>query len=289
MKRPPFRLSATVLTLGGLFLCMLGTALIYPRQDAPMTGDLLAPPSPSHPLGTGEFGQDLLLRTILATPNTMAIGFGTGIATIVAATLYASLATGTSPALRRGMMRLVDAQLALPSLVMSMLIAAYIRPGILSIIVILTLLGWPSDVRNMCFAIDREIARDSYKLARIFGGNRFYLLRRHVLPRITPYWIAMTIQGIQRAIIHSAGLAFLGILDPSLPTLGRNGGRSAPASLYPRSVVAHRGPRFCPDSHAAVSDVMGSSRGKDVEIRCAPFPNRFFWTTSVFDTKPPPW
>lgn len=194
--------------------------LFSPLADAPMEGELLAPPSKLAWLGTNNLGQDLLLKTILATPATLFIGLGAGFLTLSLAILFASLSLSVGKNLELLMLRVLDAFLIIPSLVLAMLIAAYILPSTLSLILLLGILQWANPVRQIRGLMIKEMLRESYKQAKLMGAGNLYLIRKHLLPKLRPFFITLFISAIKQSIIHASGLAFLGITDPSSPTWG---------------------------------------------------------------------
>lgn len=203
-----------------LFALFFLYGFLSPLSDAPMNKELLASPSATAWLGTNQLGQDLLLKTILATPATLFIGLGGGFLTLIFASLFAILSISTGKLFENFMLRILDVFLIIPNLVVSMLIAAYLLPSPLSLIFLLAFLQWAPWVRQIRALMLKEIERESYKQAQIFGATRLYLFRKHLIPRLKPFYITFFISGIRQSILHASGLAFLGITDPSSPTWG---------------------------------------------------------------------
>ncbi len=194
--------------------------LVSPPSDVAMAGGPLSPPSPQHWLGTNQLGQDNLIRVFVAAPGTLSIGVVAGLLTLIIGTLYGFLVVLAPATLGHIMMRACDILSALPSVVVAMLVASYVRPGPVVLALLLAAVSWPFTVRVIVALVRREIRRDSFAFARAFGGGPLYLLRRHVAPRVMPVLIALGVQETRQAIMHAAGLAFLGLTDPSFPTWG---------------------------------------------------------------------
>lgn len=190
------------------------------RSDIAMSSDELALPSLRYWLGTNDLGQDLLLRTWLATPDTLLIAFATGIFAPLLALIYALLMALGRKKLRQFLLRIIDIQLALPSFLLVILLAAYLQPSTFLLIIMLIILEWSRDVRELYALTDLEVKRDSFRQAQQFGASFTYLLHRHLLPRILPNFATICINVSRRTVLHAAGLAFLGITDPSKPTWG---------------------------------------------------------------------
>jgi len=213
------RLALFLLTVvGGVLL--VGAGLTWPVPEPPMSGPPLTPPSAESWLGTNALGQDILAYTLAATPGTVAVGVAAGAVTLTLATLYAFCTVIAPPGVARGLMRGVDTLLAIPSLIPAMLVASILRPGPLVLLLLLVAFAWPFQVRIVAALIRRERLRESYRMAHSFGAGPGYLLRRHLIPRMVPVLIALLVQDVRRAIMHAAGLAFLGLVDPTVPSWG---------------------------------------------------------------------
>jgi len=193
---------------------------LSPLADAPMAYPSLLAPSVRHWLGTNQLGQDILLQTVLAAPGTMGVCMAAGLCSLGVSLLYASAAATLPPLWGRVLMRVSDAVGALPSIVVAMMVANAVKPGPLVLVPLIAALEWSRDVRGCRAMIEREIHRESYRLARSYGAGRLYLLRRHILPRGAPIVVATGIVAMRRAVMLGAGLAFLGMTDPTLPSWG---------------------------------------------------------------------
>jgi peptide/nickel transport system permease protein len=236
--------SRTLLSCAGVAaagaLAIFGLAC--PLPDAPMAGEVFAPISAVHPLGTNQLGQDNLLRTLLAAPGTLAIGLAAGTAGLLASTLYGFATAILPPMAGRAMLRAADILTALPNIVLAMLLATCLRPGPLFLAAILAAITWPAEVRLLAALARGQMQRDSFRMARIYGAGRLHLLRRHLLPPAGPVLAALAVQGARRAVMHASGLAFLGLTNPSSPTWGSMLAESLPLFYEPAAIWLIAGP-----------------------------------------------
>src|SRR2546427_3618251 len=111
------------------------------------TGPKLAPPSLSHLFGTDLLGRDVFSRIIVATPNDVSVGVG-----VVAFALVVGLIIGSIAALKGGLldellMRFTDVVFALPALVIAMVIAVALGPGVTNMMIALMIIWWPPHAR----------------------------------------------------------------------------------------------------------------------------------------------
>ncbi|KKM09535.1 ABC transporter permease [Clostridiales bacterium PH28_bin88] len=209
----------------GLLALVVGLALFAPllaaHEPAEYAGPPLAPPSREHWLGTNDVGQDVWSRLLYGARTSLVVGGG------VAALAGAfSLIIGSSTALLGGLydrcwMRAVDVMLVIPPVIVVMLAAAYLRPNLGLLVVLLSILIWPGGARIIRAQTLSLQARMPVVAARAYGAGRWHLLTRHILPDLGPILVAVMIQDARRAVFMEAGLSFLGVADPSLLSWGK--------------------------------------------------------------------
>lgn len=177
-------------------------------------------PSWSHPLGTNHVGQDIWSQLVYGARTSVLVALSVGILS----TLLAAI-VGTSAALIGGtydriVMRIVDALIVIPIIIVLILVAAYLRPSLWTIVVLLSLLGWQGGariVRAQALSLKEEM---HVAAARSFGAGTWYLMRRHIVPDLSPILLVEFIYTVRRAVFMEAGLAFIGIADPNVVSWG---------------------------------------------------------------------
>jgi len=118
------------------------------------------------------------------------------------------------------LMRLVDVMMTLPRLPLLILLAAFLGSGLVQTMAIISLLFWPATARVIRAQVQSQRTRGYVKMARNFGGGAGYVLRRHILPPIAPLIAFGLITSAGRAVVMEAGLAFLGLGDPTAKSWG---------------------------------------------------------------------
>ena len=187
----------------------------------PATGpDILMAPGFAHPLGTNDIGQDVLAGLLAATPNSITIAFLAAAATLALAILGGLAAACGGRIVQALVLRLVDILQILPSILILLVVAASLEPGLVTLVLLLALTNWHDDVRVVRALILRELTRESLQQARLVGYGWSYLSIRHLLPPIAPELRALALESVRRAALKTAGLGFLGLVDPQLPTWG---------------------------------------------------------------------
>jgi peptide/nickel transport system permease protein len=201
------------LFLAGLILFIGFIApFLYPHNPFAIHPDhALAPPSLAFPLGTDELGRDglgLLLAggfaTLVVALPAAGLAFITGVA-------Y-GLAAGLGPAwMDRMMMRLLDAILALPSLIVLIFFAALVTLNDASLILLLGLISWPGLARLVRNEARAQRGRDFVLAAEQMGARRFYVARTHLLRVMAPVLVVNGTFMIGDAIFALSALSFLGL------------------------------------------------------------------------------
>lgn len=113
------------------------------------------------------------------------------------------------------LMRLADVFLALPGLPLILLVAALLGPSPYTVLAVLGLLGWPRlarVLRSQALSLRR---RGFITCAGGFGAGPLYILRRHLVPGLGPLLVTGFVNVAGIAILVQAGLAFLGLSDPT--------------------------------------------------------------------------
>ncbi len=192
---------------------------------------------PGHPLGTDEFGRDVLSRLIYGARPTMAVSTGaTGLALVAGALLglVAGFYRGGAEAV---IMRAVDTLLSFPPILLAMMVVGFLGPGVRNLILVIGVLFVPTFAR-LAFAETLRVKELEYvAAARALGGTDRRLLLRHILPNITAPLIVQVSLSMAAAILLESGLSFLGLgVVPPEPswglTIGAARGYMAQAPTY---------------------------------------------------------
>jgi peptide/nickel transport system permease protein len=177
-------------------------------------------PGPQHPLGTNDAGQYILSELIYGVRMSLSVAIGAAMGTMSLSLLIGGAAGYAGGWLDSLLMRLVDVMMTLPRLPLLILLSAFLDAGLIETIVILSLLFWPAKARVIRAQVQSLRQRGYVKMARSFGGGSFYIFRRHILPQIGPLVAFGLIAAAGQAAAMEAGLAFLGLGDPTVKSWG---------------------------------------------------------------------
>jgi peptide/nickel transport system permease protein len=171
----------------------------------------LQPPSAQHWLGTDLLGRDELSRIIYGTRISLQVGL---IAVGVAALL------GFSSGLLSGyfggkldtvIMRIVDALMAIPPIVLTLAVASALGGGLRNIMIAVAI-GMSPEYCRMIRGMAISVKTQEYITAgRAIGANSVRIMVRHILPNSFPPMIVLVTLSMGYAILLEAGLSFLGI------------------------------------------------------------------------------
>ena len=184
------------------------------KMDAPML-----PPTGSHPLGTNDIGQDILSELFYGARFSLLVGFlSAGISTVIGVVL--GVISGYYDRLGFTIMRVVDVFLAVPRFPMMVFLAAFLRPGLWTLVLFFVLFGWTKTTRLVRSQILSERNNGYVEAARMVGASDFRIIGRHLLPSTVPIALVRLIVEFQHVILAESGLSFLGLGDPTVKSWG---------------------------------------------------------------------
>lgn len=173
--------------------------------------DALSQPSMKYLLGTDIQGRDVLSRLIYGARTVLLVGFVTvGIAATLGIVLgiIAGYYGGITNLI---IMRIMDALMGFPMILLALVIAAVLGGGIQNVIIALSVATIPGYCRVIC-GMTLAIRENDYILAqRALGSTDWRILFRHVLPNSLPPMIVLITLQLGSLILSEAGLSFLGI------------------------------------------------------------------------------
>jgi peptide/nickel transport system permease protein len=214
-----------------VILLFFAAALLAPSLSPydPLAQDLdrrLQAPSWIHPLGSDDFGRDILSRVMYGARISLTVGFlSIGIA--VTAGLVLGLIAGFYTTGRWGrlidhaIMRTSDILLAFPAVLLAIAIVTAFGPGLRNAMLAIAIIYLPRFIRIVRAAILVEKEQTYIEASQALGMNHRRLLFRHLLPNVMPPVIVQATLGLAEAIIEAAALSFLGLgATPPTPEWG---------------------------------------------------------------------
>lgn len=171
----------------------------------------LEQPSIEHWLGTDPLGRDVASRLIYGTQTSLMVGIiAVGVETLIgmALGLVSGYFGGWLDAI---IMRVIDAMMAIPMLILALVFAAVLGGGLKNVMLEVGVAMVPSFCRLMRCQVLAANQSDYVLAAHVVGGSDARIMLQHILPNCLPPLIVLFTLDLGRAILIEAGLSFLGI------------------------------------------------------------------------------
>lgn len=221
-----FRVGA-VIFLGVLFLSVAAPTLLGISATKFNVGLKFSPPFPvegwawPHMVGTDQLGRDLLARSLIGLRNALMIGIASVIGMFVIGSAIGMLAGYAGGWTNLILMRITDAQMSIPVIILAITILGVTRPTPLTVILVFVLAGWPGYARIARSATMSERRKEYVRAAKILGATDLRILLVHIAPNILPPVAFVAVLDVARMMIFEAILGFIGIgIQPPTPTFG---------------------------------------------------------------------
>lgn len=218
------RLSRVGIIIIVAFICMSSFAPFLAPYD-PNEQDLynvLSGPTKTHWLGTDNVGRDLLSRIIFGSRISMLVAlFATMAGTIIG--IFLGLLAGFKGGwVDMVIMRAVDVFMCLPWLVIVLVFAAALGPGLINIIIAMTVGGWVGFARVMRGQVLQVREMPYIEASRAAGANQARIMFKHLFPNCLAPIIVMISLNMGASIMVEASAAFLGLgVQPPTPSWGQ--------------------------------------------------------------------
>lgn len=193
---------------------------LAPYNPKETVGRPFQPPSSMHWLGTNDLGQDIFSELLAGARVSLLVGFSAA-AGALSLGLLVGLWAGYAPGWPgQALMRLADLVLVLPFLPLVIVVAAYLGPSLMNLILLIAMVSWARPARVIRSAVLSIRAMPYLEAARALGADAPYLLRRHILPAVLPVAFSQLIALASSAILLESSLGFLGLGDPTQKSWG---------------------------------------------------------------------
>jgi peptide/nickel transport system permease protein len=200
-----------------IILAIVGSEAAALKQNLALANK---PPSPEHWFGTDRNGRDVFARTLVGGRVSLAVGL---IATLFSAfigTILGAIA-GFYPRADMIIMRVVDIVMSFPTIILLLIAASVLGPGIGQMMIMIGLITWtiPCRIVRGQFLVLRE--SDFATAARVIGMSDTGIVTKHILPNSTAPLLVFLSLGVASAVLIEAGLSYLGLgVQPPTPSWG---------------------------------------------------------------------
>jgi peptide/nickel transport system permease protein len=185
--------------------------LLSPFPEREIVGGQFQPWSAEHPLGTDRIGRDMLSRLIYGARNTVGIAFATTALAFIVGSLLGLWAALIGGWLDQVLSRFVDALMAIPALIFSLLLLTIFGTSITALILVIAAVDATRVYRLARAVAQGIVVMDYIEAAKLRGERSWYLIRREILPNALAPLVAEF--GLRFCFVFLAisSLSFLGL------------------------------------------------------------------------------
>jgi peptide/nickel transport system permease protein len=219
------------LLLAAIVVCATFAPVIAPANPAVIDlSHRLAPPSATHWLGADELGRDILSRILYGARLSLVVAVS-----VVSCSLFLGILLGGIAGYYGGVLDtmlnifVMNAFLALPGILLAIAFVAFLGPGLINLILALSVGGWVGYARLVRGQVLAVKEKEFVEAARALGASDLRIFVRHILPNIIQPLIVQSAIGMAGAVLAEATLSFLGLgVPPPAASWGSmlDGGRS---------------------------------------------------------------
>ena len=194
-----------------VLIAVLAPVLVRQSPNAVDLGALRQAPSSEHWLGTDSSGRDVFARLVHAAQVSLMVGIFAALLSVLIGTVVGAVAGLLGGWIDTTLMRVADMVLSFPPIVVIIVLAGILGPGIPILVFSIAATTWPTParmVRGVTLAV-RE--REYLQAARVAGARSMWLLRRHIVPAAMGQVVVVGTLAVAGAILVEAVLSFLGL------------------------------------------------------------------------------
>ena len=220
LLRDPLTVTALIVFAGLTFLAIFGSALARYDPLSVTAGPPLQAPTLHNLMGTDELGRDIFSRTMAGIRISLFIGLTAAVAATCIGTVVGAISGFFGGIADSLLMRFTEVFQIVPRFFLAIVLVAFAGANIWNIVIAISFLSWPVIARVVRTEFIAVKQRRFVDAARLSGAHNWSLIATEILPNVSS---SITVNGtlqVGQAILLEAGLAFIGLGDPSQVSLG---------------------------------------------------------------------
>ena len=179
-------------------------------------------PGGTHLLGTDQFGRDIASRLMKGVQTSFFIGLIVVVAGGVTGTVIGAVSGYFGGAVDEVLMKLIDAQMAFPGVLLALMLIAVFGNGIGNTVLALSIMSLPKFVRIARSGCMKYRDAEFVHAEKVRGASPFWIIFVHILPNIAHEIVATASLAFAGAVMSESGLSYLGLgITPPDPSLGQ--------------------------------------------------------------------
>lgn len=217
-----------ILTALFLVVACIGAAIMYVPGwsdlyiDQRLRETLLWPLSPGFPLGTDQFGRDMMWRIAAGTAVSLFTGVAVTIISIFFGMILGAVAGYAGGFVDRVISALIDLVWGFPVILVAVIFVGALNPGLKAVILAISVVNWAGFARIVRAQVISLKERAFVEAAQALGVPAWKIILRHLIPNMLGTTLVMASYYVAVTVIAEAGLAFIGLgAQPPTPSLGQ--------------------------------------------------------------------
>jgi peptide/nickel transport system permease protein len=209
------------------FIVLVAALIVFGPLLAPFSptefdpAHALLPPDTTFLFGTDEFGRDVFSRVLCGARPTLVLALASAVLGVALGTATGLVAGYAGVVVDEVLMRLMDALMSFPALILAMLVVVMLGASEVNVVVALALVFWPRSARLVRSVVVELARREFIASAHSRGESGLYILARELLPNVRMIVVVDFSLRITYGVLLSAALAYLGIgVAPPTPAWG---------------------------------------------------------------------
>jgi peptide/nickel transport system permease protein len=194
-----------------VLFCFVGPLFYHTNQVNTDLANYLCKPSGEHLLGCNDLGYDQLGRLMVGGQTSLEVGIAAAVVAVVFGALYGAISGFAGGTVDSVLMRIVDAGLSLPYLMVLIILSVIFHPNPATMIFIIALFYWFGPARLVRGETLSLRTREYVQAVRVLGGGQMRSVTRHILPNSIGVIIVQATFAVADAILILSGLGFLGL------------------------------------------------------------------------------
>lgn len=224
-RQSPLSVAGLVIVVFLVLVAVIGPFFVpYPKDatGAVHIADKLLPPSADHWFGTDHVGRDIFSRLVVGARISLLAGVTVIILAVVIGAVLGALAGYFGGWTDTLIMRVTDVFLTVPDLILAMAFAAALGPGLMNVMIAVSLVWWPGYCRLVRANVITLRHEQYAEAAESLGSSRIRILYRHILPNAMPSILVKASMDVGFAVLTTAALGFIGLgTQPPTPDWGQ--------------------------------------------------------------------
>ncbi|WP_426300700.1 ABC transporter permease [Arthrobacter sp. R-11] len=196
--------------------------VLFPGDPSRITDMASLEPSPEHWLGTTAKGQDVLALTVHGSRSSLLVGLTVGFASTFIGILVGLASAYFGKVIDEALSLVTNVFLLLPGLPLLVILAAFLPPGLGTVILVLVVTGWAGSARVLRSQALSIRSKDFVAAAVVSGERAGRIMFREILPNMASIVMGTLLGCVIYGIGAQAGLEFLGLGDVSTVSWGNN-------------------------------------------------------------------